>query len=61
MMRLPEGPGSRVLLVVRQSDVLERHYKKLPDDIAKNIGVSGWVLTSVCLETPISKVPHSED
>jgi hypothetical protein len=45
MMRLPEGPGSRVLLVVRQSDVLERHYKKLLDDVAKNIGVSGWALT----------------
>jgi hypothetical protein len=44
MMRLPEGPGSRVLLVVRQSDVLERHYKKLPDDVTTIIGVSGWAL-----------------
>jgi hypothetical protein len=61
MMRLPEGPGSRVLLVVRQSDVLERHYKKLPDDVTKNIGVSGWALVSACPETPISKVPHCED
>jgi hypothetical protein len=26
-------------------DVLERHYKKLPDDVTKNIGVSGWALT----------------
>jgi hypothetical protein len=28
----------------RHSDVLERHYKKLPDDVTKNIGVSGWAL-----------------
>ena len=27
------------------SDVLERHYKKLPDNVAKNIGVSGQALT----------------
>jgi hypothetical protein len=42
-------------------DVLERHYKKLPDDVAKNIGVSGWALASTRPETPILKVPHSED
>jgi hypothetical protein len=31
-------------------DVLERHYKKLPDDVAKNIGVSGWALINPYLE-----------
>ena len=39
------------------SDVLERHYKRLPDNVAKNIGVSGRALISYRPETIVFSGP----